>query len=634
MNHCGYKPNHIAAITFTNKAAREMKERVVKELDGQSSRGLIVATFHNVGLNFIRKEIHHLPLREKFSILDAQDCLTLLKELTPAEIAGDKSRLMDIQTQISSWKSDLVGPHNAMAVCKNAVQRECAHLYERYQRHLHAFNAVDFDDLIRLPVELLQQNEQVRERWQRKIQYLLVDEYQDTNSSQYQMVRLLVGFRSKLTVVGDDDQSIYSWRGAKPENLALLKKDFPDLEVIKLEQNYRSTGRILKVANQIIDHNPHLFEKKLWSKHQYGEPIRVLELENDEEESARITSEIITQQFQKEAKYGDFAVLYRGNHQSRIIEKALLTRGIPYAISGGLSFFSRAEIKDILSYLRLVSNHDDDNAFLRIVNVPRREIGPGTLESLGKFAGDQQISLFQAAKNINLSGVLSPRRINLLSKFCEFIEFIPELIETQGLEKSLQHLLKQIDYQTWLTETSASQKTAEFRWRNVQDLVSWINKMQTDDEGQTQDLATIVSKLMLRDLMDRQEQDEQTDEVQLMTLHSAKGLEFNQVYLIGMEEELLPHKNSIEEENIDEERRLAYVGITRAKKNLTLTLAKNRKRYGEWYSCQPSRFLDEMPQSDLNWEGSRSKPLTEQQQKQKNKAQIANLRLMLKNNKG
>jgi len=287
----------------------------------------------------------------------------------------------------------------------------------------------------------------------------------------------------------------------------------------------------------------------------------------------------------------------------------------------------------MLAYLRLVSNHDDDNALLRVVNVPRREIGPGTLETLGKFAQELQCSLFAAAKSEHLKGILSTRRWNFLNQFCTFIEAIPELIETQGLENSLQHMLHQMDYQAWLMETSASEKTAEFRWRNVQDLMGWIVNMQTDSEGQPQELAVIVNKMMLRDRLERQEEEEETDEVQLMTLHSAKGLEFNQVYLVGMEEELLPHKSSIEEDQIDEERRLAYVGITRAKKKLTFSMAKNRKRYGEWYQCQPSRFIEEMPEEDLVWEGAHSLPITEEQRQEKNKAQIANLRLMLKNKK-
>ncbi len=629
INECGYKPNHIAAITFTNKASREMNERVKKRLKGQNSRGLIIATFHNLGLNFIRKELALMPLRENFSIFDGQDCISLLKELSPAAIAGDKSRLMEVQSQISSWKNELLSPKQGLAKAKDADEREAAHLYERYQRHLHAYNAVDFDDLIRLPVELLEKDESVRDRWQKKIRYLLVDEYQDTNTCQYQLVKYLVGLRAKLTVVGDDDQSIYSWRGAKPENLGLLKTDFPTLEVIKLEQNYRSSGRILKAANQVIDHNPHLFEKKLWSEHAYGEPIRVIELANEDEESARVTSEIITLQYSGEAKYGDFAVLYRGNHQARIFEKAMITHGIPYNISGGTSFFARAEIKDIMSYLRLISNHDDDNAFLRVVNVPRREIGPGTLETLGKFASEHQLSLFSAAQSEHLTGLLSPRRIRLLNIFVSYIESLPKLIEEQGMEKSLQSLLHATDYQAWLIETSASEKTAEFRWRNVQDLTGWINKMQVDDDGQIQDLATIVNKLMLRDILDRHQEEDEENEVQLMTLHSAKGLEFPRVYLVGMEEELLPHKSSIEEDQIEEERRLAYVGITRAKEVLTMTMARNRKRYGEWYMGESSRFLDEMPQEDLVWEGSRAEPLSETDQQQKNKAQIANLRRML-----
>ncbi len=626
IRHCKYQPDQIAAITFTNKAAKEMSERATEMLKDCPSKGLIVATFHNLGLRFIRQEMKHLPLRDNFSIFDGHDSLSLIKELSPAEIVADKSQLMAIQHSISNWKSDLIDADMALAQAKSQDQILAAKLYEKYQRHLHAYNALDFDDLIKIPVELLRSNEEVCQRWRNKIRYLLVDEYQDTNTCQYHFVKLLSGPRAHFTVVGDDDQSIYAWRGANPENLAILQKDYPALEVIKLEQNYRSSGRILKAANSLIDNNPHLFVKKLWSDHAYGEPIRVLELANEEQEAERIGAEIITGHFNQQIAYSDYAVLYRGNHQAKLIEKAMLSNNIPYRVSGGTSFFARSEIKDIMAYLRLISNQQDDNALLRIVNVPRREIGAGTLEKLGTAASSEGCSLFEACNLEQLQQQLTKRRVKILERFTSLIVDISKAIESQGLEQALKLWIKAIGYKDWLVETSGSEKAAQYRWQNVEELLRWIGNMEIDDEGQNQTLSLILSKLMLRDRLDQQ-QHEDLQQVELMTLHAAKGLEYPYVYLAGMEEELLPHRSSIEEDNIEEERRLAYVGITRAKKQLTITMAKTRRKYGENVRGEPSRFLQELPEEDLKWEG-KSEPLTEQQQSENNQAHLANLRSM------
>ncbi len=628
IRHCNYQPDQIAAITFTNKAAREMAERANVMLQDSPNKGLIVATFHNLGLRFIRQEIKLLPFRNNFSIFDSNDSFALLKELSPAEIAGDKASLQTIQQLISTWKSALINPQSAAAKADNQEHLMAARLFEKYQRHLLAYNALDFDDLIRLPVELLTNNEQVRERWRNKIRYLLVDEYQDTNTCQYQFIKLLSGPRAHFTVVGDDDQSIYAWRGANPENLAILQRDYPQLEVIKLEQNYRSSGRILNVANRLIDNNPHLFVKKLWSDHAYGEPIRVIELANEEQEAERIAAEIITGHFNQQISYSDYAVLYRGNHQSRLIEKAMITSNIPYRLSGGTSFFSRTEIKDVMAYLRLISNPEDDNAFLRIVNVPRREIGAGTLEKLGMVASEEGCSLFSAASHVTLKAQLNKRRNSILERFVTLIEDVAYRIDKEGLEVALQQWLSSIAYKDWLLDTSGNEKQAQYRWQNVEELLRWISNMKVDDEGQTQQLSVIINKLMLRELLDQRQQDE-GQQVELMTLHSAKGLEFPHVYLAGMEEDLLPHRSSIEEDNIEEERRLAYVGITRAKQQLIITLAKTRRKYGELVRGEPSRFIYELPEADLKWEG-KTEPLSGEKLVQNNQAHLANLRSMLK----
>ena len=374
IEHGGVAARHITAVTFTNKAAREMKGRVGKLLDAEAGRGLSISTFHTLGLNILRRELKAAGLRAGFSIFDEQDVEQLLRELAKKNEA-DKDTLQRARWQISAWKNDLIDPDTALSNATDDFGGFYAALYGAYQRALRVYNAVDFDDLILLPVSLLRTEPALRERWQNRIRYLLVDEYQDTNGAQYELVKLLVGVRGALTVVGDDDQSIYAWRGARPENLARLRDDFPRLHVIKLEQNYRSTGRILRAANTLIANNEHVFEKRLWSELGPGELLRVVNCRDEEDEAERVISEIIQQRFNSGAPYSSFAILYRGNHQARPFEKALRTQNIPYFISGGTSFFSRSEVKDVMAYLRLIVNPDDDSAFLRIVNTPRREIG-------------------------------------------------------------------------------------------------------------------------------------------------------------------------------------------------------------------------------------------------------------------
>jgi ATP-dependent DNA helicase Rep len=371
IEQCDIPARHIAALTFTNKAAREMKERASKLVKGSASKGLTVSTFHNLGLNIIRKEHKALGFKPGFSIFDSEDARSLLKELMLKDGDLDSDHLDLVQHQISNWKNDLVIPERALSMAQSQGEQTIAMIYLRYNQALRAYNAVDFDDLILIPVELFQTNAEVLARWQRKIRYLLVDEYQDTNSSQYLLVQLIVGNRGALTVVGDDDQSIYAWRGARPENMGLLKQDYPSLRVIKLEQNYRSTSRILRVANHLIANNPHEFDKALWSEMGLGDPIRVIRCKNEEAEAERIATEIITQRLRKQYKFRDFAVLYRGNHQARLLEMKLQHHQIPYKMSGGSSFFAKTEIKDVMAYLRLIVNPDDDNAFLRVINLPR-----------------------------------------------------------------------------------------------------------------------------------------------------------------------------------------------------------------------------------------------------------------------
>ncbi|MCL1140950.1 DNA helicase Rep [Shewanella pneumatophori] len=631
VEKCGYKARNIAAVTFTNKAAREMKERVSQSMGRKEARGLWISTFHTLGLEIIKREHKVVGLKPGFSLFDDQDTLALLKELTQDELDEDKDLLRLLATTISNWKGDLVIPEHARKIAKDEQQQLFALLYQRYAQHMKAYNALDFDDLILLPTLLLRQNEEVRTRWQTRIQYMLVDEYQDTNTSQYEMVKLLVGERARFTVVGDDDQSIYSWRGAKPQNLVLLGKDFPKLKLIKLEQNYRSSQRILRAANILIANNPHVYEKALFSELAYGEPIRVLIAANEEQEAERVVAEMIRHKFVGRTSYGDYAILYRGNHQSRLLERALMTNRIPYKLSGGTSFFGRAEIKDIMAYLRLIVNPDDDNAFLRIVNLPKRGIGPATLERLGNFANQKQISMFAAIFEADLNHELPPAAMASLYKFGRFVVETGDLAERGDPVDAVKQLIRNINYEDYLYETSTSAKAAEMRMKNISELYRWVTEMlQGDDLDEGMTLPEVVTRLTLRDMMERNSEDEGGDQVQLMTLHASKGLEFPYVFMVGAEERILPHQSSIDEDNVDEERRLAYVGITRAQKELWFVICRERRQFGETIRCEPSRFLMELPQDDLIWENRKPVQSAEQMQ-QSGRSNIANLRDMFKN---
>ncbi|WP_299597786.1 DNA helicase Rep [uncultured Microbulbifer sp.] len=612
VEKCGYQARNIAALTFTNKAAREMKERVGKLITGpdgkksKASHGLTVSTFHNLGLNILRKEYRAAGFKPGFSIFDSEDARSLIKELMLRDGDLDTDLLDRVQNQISNWKNDMLAPKQALESAQSPGEQAMAVAYGRYCDALKAYNSVDFDDLIMIPVQLFDSDPELLHRWQRKIRYLLVDEYQDTNSSQYLMVKMLVGSRGGLTVVGDDDQSIYAWRGARPENMSQLKQDYPNLRLIKLEQNYRSTSRILKVANHLIAHNPHEFDKALWSDKGLGDEIRILKVANENEEAERVANEIFLQKSRRGCNFMDFAVLYRGNHQARLIEMKLQENQIPYQMSGGTSFFARAEIKDVMAYLRLLVNPDDDNAFLRIINTPRRQIGTSTLEALGNYAKGREVSMLSACTEIGFKEHITEAGYERLNRFAHWLEGVARNCRDNSPESALREMLDDIDYPGWLSQNASSEKVAEKRMENVYWLLDSLMKTMegTDDElEQDVRLEQAISKLILRDMLDRQEEEEATDKVSLMTLHASKGLEYPHVFMIGMEENLLPHRNSIEDDNIQEERRLTYVGITRAQRTLTMTLAGKRKMFGENQDTTPSRFLEELPEEDCIFEG-------------------------------
>nr|WP_283625921.1 DNA helicase Rep [Alteromonas macleodii] len=629
VRNCDMPARYIAAVTFTNKAAREMKERVAQTLGKPEARGLKVSTFHTMGLTIIKAHVKDLGLKPGFSLFDDKDSFALLNDLTSDTLDGDKDQLQLLQSCISNWKNDLILPDALLKSATSTGEREFAEAYKRYQDNLKAYNALDFDDLILLPTLLLKSSEAIRAKWQSKIRYLLVDEYQDTNTSQYELVKLLVGERARFTVVGDDDQSIYSWRGAKPQNLHLLQQDFPRLNVIKLQQNYRSSGRILHCANILIQNNPHLFDKTLFSELQYGEPLKVIEAKNEEHEGERVVAELLAHKFMNRTQFKDYAILYRGNHQSRIFEKLLMSNRIPYKISGGMSFFGRAEVKDIMAYLRLLVNQDDDNALLRIINTPGRGIGRATLEKLGNFANSLGVSMFEAATHPNLNSVLPDKAFHSVSTFARWIVELSDNAERGNTADAIRTMIRTMGYEEWLYETSASPKAAEMAMANVSTLFGWVNDMlEGNDLDQPMTLTEVVNRLILRDMMERGEDDGEGDQVQLMTLHASKGLEFPIVFLVGMEEGLLPHQSSIDEDNVEEERRLAYVGITRAQRELIFSLAKERRQFGEVINPEPSRFLFELPPDDVQWENQKPKATKEERQ-QKAQVGIANLRDIL-----
>ena len=623
INECNIPAERITAMTFTNKAAREMKGRVQKLLPSEKTRGLSISTFHHFGLQFLRYELLHTPLKGNFSIMDSDDSKRLLAELMVRDnLSGaERGDLLSLAIKmISDWKNDLIEPKDASQTIDKQEDLIFAHLYELYERHLRAYNAVDFDDLIVLPVKILRENAQVRQKWQNRIRYLLVDEYQDTNTAQYELVKLLTGVQARFTVVGDDDQSIYAWRGAKPENMQLLKQDFPHLTVVKLEQNYRSTNRILSAANSVITNNEHIFEKQLWSDKGHGEKIRVLTCTDDTSEAQRVAKEILTHRLRRSGTCEQYAVLYRSNFQARALEAELRSLQIPYKLSGGTSFFARTEIKDVMSYLRIILNPDDDTAFLRIINTPKRGIGSASLEKLGLFAQEYSISLLSACSHAGLKNALGAKAANTLQDFSEFVEhFTRDLYENTDPIPLIRQMIEETGYLDYIKGDSKTPQQEKNRLDNIESLYSSINSMinrAEDDDEKTID--AVIRKLVLLDMLEQQQEEANTNKVNLMTLHAAKGLEFDYVYIIGVEEDILPHRNSLDDDGIEEERRLMYVGITRAKHELTLMVAKKRRSGKDFRQTTPSRFLDELPSEHIDYPERQTKT-----QSNKNPEQIA-----------
>ena len=615
----GLEPERIAAITFTNKAAAEMRERA-KKLVGRDAQKVVICTFHALGVRMLRQNGEAMGLKKNFSILDTDDVTSILKD---AGGTTDAATARQWQWAISLWKNQGLNAAMAEALASNDNERITARIMARFEELLSAYQSVDFDDLIGLPLKLLQQHAEVREQWQQQMGHVLVDEYQDTNATQYEVLKLLVGERARFTAVGDDDQSIYGWRGATLDNLQRLPQDFPALKVVKLEQNYRSTSAILQAANNVIGPNPKLFPKTLFSELGEGEPVRVMDADNEEHEAERLVNRIQSLRGGNDTGEGmsqfrawkDFAVLYRANHQSRMLEKAFRKAAIPYKVSGGQSFFDRAEIRDLCAWLRLLVNNDDDPAFLRCVTTPKRGIGHTTLQKLGEFANQYRISLFEAVFSHSLGAALPQKAVGSLLAFGNEINDLQfRARHTQGAEAALALLtewLKDINYEKHLYDSEESEKLAAARWANVMDFIDWMAKRcggEVDDAAgvslmsESKTLLEVAQTIALLSTLSEREKDQ--DVVTLSTLHAAKGLEWPHVMMAGVNEGLLPFKpeedgvslqqDALNLTRIQEERRLMYVGITRAQRSLVVSWSRKRKKGREMVSALPSRFIAEM----------------------------------------
>ena len=587
-----YPAKRIAAITFTNKAAREMRARLARRIRGDAAEGLTVCTFHALGLKLLQVEHARAGLRRGFSVFDSDDTLAQLRDLMPG---AKPDAVQAMQALVSRAKNACLSPEAALTVAIAPREREAAQLYARYQQRLSTFNAVDFDDLIRLPVQLLETDADCALAWRERIGYLLVDECQDTNDAQYRLLRALAGEKGDFTCVGDDDQSIYAWRGANPENLSQLARDYPALKVVKLEQNYRCSNRVLRAANALIAHNPHEHPKALWSAQADGERIRVWECRDAAHEAEKVAAELQFLHTARETGWGEMCVLFRGNHQSRALEKALQLLRVPYHLSGGTAFLDRGEVKDALAWLRLIANPEDDAAFLRAVQAPRREVGTTTLAKLAELAQHAHLPLSRAAESIGLLKQLTPRAGNALAGFADLVRSL----RAEAQRVSPADLVRQLNERSGLIAALRAECRSEslfaLRRGNLDELADWFDGARGAGPGE---LAASLA------LLSHADKGDPGDQVRLMSLHAAKGLEFRYVFIVGLDDHTLPHEASVEEGRLDEERRLLYVGITRAKERLWLSHAREASRWGNKLRLIPSRFLDELPAAELQRDGA------------------------------
>ncbi|HHW4670369.1 MAG TPA: DNA helicase Rep [Xylella fastidiosa subsp. multiplex] len=612
-----YPAKRIAAITFTNKSAKEMRERVAKQIKSSRADGLTICTFHALGLKFLQIEHDAVGLKPGFSVFDADDADAQINDL----LHGAKQDVIDdTKRRISRAKNAGLSPEQALAAARTTREMEVATLYARYQARLIAFNAVDFDDLICLPVQILETSDQVAMAWRERIGYLLVDECQDTNDAQYRLLKVLASPRGNFTCVGDDDQSIYAWRGANAENLLQLERDYPQLKVIKLEQNYRCPNRVLRAANALIAHNPHAHLKTLWSDQKDGERIRIWECRDSEHEAEKITAEISYLGDAKQVPWSDFCILFRGNFQSRPLEKALQLLRIPYHLTGGTAFLERQEVKNLLSWLRLLVNPDDDAAFLRAVQSPKREVGSTSLAKLAELAAAKQMPMSRAAESLGALQQLPARAANGLNKFTDILRELRQQVSRVSAAELVRRLAEVSGLLTELREQSNDEASYQRRKRNVEELAEWF---EGGPFGAS--VGDLVSQLAL---LSRNDKDDGGNQVRMMTLHASKGLEFRYVFIAGCEDGVLPHEVSLEEGDVQEERRLLYVGITRAKEQLWMSYSKCARRFGERVRFKPSRFFDELPAEELQRDGA--DPVVDAERKQERaKAGLAAIQALL-----
>ncbi|MDT8439823.1 MAG: UvrD-helicase domain-containing protein [Wenzhouxiangellaceae bacterium] len=586
-----FRAGQVAAITFTNKAAREMRQRVAKRIKRKAAEGLTISTFHSLGWNLLKSDPEAAGRRAGISILDQHAASDLVRELLPGSVKSEQ--VYRAQAAIGRLKDAAIEPNQALARAESEGEAQLAGVYQAYQQRLAELNAVDFDDLIVLPAKMLEAPE-LRTRWRARLRYFLVDEYQDTSAAQYRLLRQLSGAAGSFTAVGDDDQSIYGWRGARPENLDQLGVDFPGLKVIKLEQNYRSVGNILNAANAVIAVNPHTHEKRLWSAHGPGDRIRAREYRDEVDEAESVAHELLSAHGNESMPWRAAAVLYRSNFQARELEKALREYAIPYRVSGGPSWFDAREIRDGMAWLRLLFNPEDNPAFLRVANVPRRGIGSTSMARLIGYARAAGQSLFEAATQAEFQRELPDAAARGLRAFTNLlIDFSDRLARAGSAETGnlFDELLDHIGYRDWLDEQADKPEQARRRRKSLDDLVGWVQRLARDTVSGDELIARVTLAAGPDD-----DRNEQADEVRLMTLHAAKGLEFPQVWLVGLEEGLLPHRHSIDEGRIEEERRLLYVGLTRAERRLRLSWCAERRQFGETTKRERSRFIDELPE--------------------------------------
>jgi len=622
----GVAPRELAVLTFTHRAAAAMRRRVAELINGQQLLDLSISTFHSLGLAFLRTHLHELGYRAGVSIYDPDDSQAVLAKLVRVAFPAHIGAVPAIQRAIAEWKRRGVAPE----IPQNgtgSVLEVAACLYPEYERRLLASNAMDVDDLVLKPMQLLRSHGARQIPPPLPTRYLLVDEYEETTACQHDMVRLLTARGAVLTAAGDDDQSIFEHHGARPDNLVRLRQDLPAIKIVKLEQNFRSSGRILKAANSLIAHNPRVHEKLLWSDRDYGQPLRVIKARTEEHEAERIVADLVQHKYTHGTEFRQYAVMYRHAAQIPPLERALRERRVPYHVSGDNSFFDRTEVKDVLGYLRLLCNPADDNAFMRIVNTPRRDIDRGTLDALTRHAAQLGVPLLEAAADPGLDELVAPDRLLALRGFTEWLHGMLTRARSEDPIRLVCDVLAQLHYEDWLRDTCNDVKIAEHRMHQVMQLLASLQRLARQQPGDR--LCGVLTRLTLVRLLDLEGEDAAGDAVVLATVHAAKGAEFDHIYMVGMEHGLFPAVDTARAADVAPERRLAYVAITRARVSIAFTLAERRRRAGEVAPGKPSLFLAELPQDDIQWDepgDSRRSPLGRAD------AYLANLRNMLGEN--